>query len=117
MENPTNFPIGSYFGQIWDYEDGSYSVWITDDLEDDTLGYSSRGRLPQLFDEFEGDEEVIEQLFKISLLGKTVVLKGEPTKWTVLEDNGDRVMVRAIDTDLSLPPIEVCAKKWIEEIQ
>ena len=51
-----------------------------------------------------------------SMVGKTIVLRGEPTKWIVLEDNGNRVLVRAIQTNLTIPPTEVCFKSNIRRV-
>jgi len=52
---------------------------------------------------------------------KTVKIKKEycdcPTEedilYEVLEDNGDRLHVRALNSGLSLPPIEVIKREWI----
>lgn len=51
-----------------------------------------------------------------NIKGKVVILKGEPTEWLVLEDNGDRVLVKAINTGLSIPPTERCNKDFIVKV-
>jgi len=53
---------------------------------------------------------------KDNIKNHIVVLEGEPTEWLVLEDNGDRVLVKAINTKLSIPPTETCNKKFIIKV-
>ena len=53
---------------------------------------------------------------KENILNHVVVLEGEPTEWLVLEDNGDRIFVKAINTDLSIPPTERCSKRFIVKV-
>jgi len=50
---------------------------------------------------------------KDNIKNHIVVLEGETTEWLVLEDNGNRVLVKAINTKLSIPPTETCNKKFI----
>jgi hypothetical protein len=47
------------------------------------------------------------------MVGKIVILEGEPTEWLVLEDNGDRVLVEAQNTGLAIAPTETCNKRFI----
>jgi hypothetical protein len=47
------------------------------------------------------------------MVGKIVILEGESTEWLVLEDNGDRVLVQALNTGLPIPPTETCNKRFI----
>lgn len=53
---------------------------------------------------------------KQNILNHVVVLEGEPTEWLVVEDNGDRMLVKAINTKLSIPPTERCSKDFIVSV-
>tara|TARA_R110000744_G_C18938099_1_gene513997 strand:+ start:57 stop:395 length:339 start_codon:yes stop_codon:yes gene_type:complete len=73
---------------------------------------------------YKEDRELLDKMYEFKYIrrttktmenikGREVILEGEPTKWLVLEDNGDRIKVVALDTGLSIPPTEICSKKHV----
>lgn len=52
-----------------------------------------------------------------NLTGKVVVFSNEPTSaYYVIEDNGDRVYVRLLDSGLNFEPTCTVSKQWISII-